>query len=81
LTLSTAVRGVVVPLAALAADPPSSFVNELRHGDFVLLRPDTPSDPWPRWQVRAVNGAEIKLIDAAGSMRSASVREVVPLRP
>ncbi|MET0791538.1 MAG: hypothetical protein ABW061_08465, partial [Polyangiaceae bacterium] len=80
-TLSTIVRNVVVPLGALAADPPSSFVSELRHGDFVLVRPDTPSDPWPRWQVRAVNGAEIKLVDAAGSTRSASVREVVPLRP
>jgi hypothetical protein len=80
-TLSTIVRNVAVPLSALAADPPSSFVNELRHGDFVLVRPDTPSDPWPRWQVRAVNGAEIKLVDAAGSTRSASAREVVPLRP
>ncbi|MEO6603204.1 MAG: hypothetical protein ABIQ16_25190 [Polyangiaceae bacterium] len=80
-TLSTNVRGVVVPFGALTADPPSSFVNELRHGDFVLARPDTASDPWPRWRVRAVNGAEIKLVDAAGSTRSASVREVVPLRP
>jgi hypothetical protein len=79
-TLSAIVRSVVVPLGALAADPPSSFVNELRHGDFVLVRPDTASDPWPRWQVRAVNGAEIKLVDGAGSTRSASVREVVPLR-
>jgi hypothetical protein len=80
-TLSTSVRSVVVPLGALAAEPPSSFANELRHGDFVLLRPESASDPWPRWQVRAVNGAEIKLVDAAGSVRSASVREVVPLRP
>lgn len=80
-TLSTIVRNVSVPLGALAADPPSSFVNELRHGDFVLVRPDTPSEPWPRWQVRAVNGAEIKLVDATGGTRSASVREVVPLRP
>lgn len=80
-TLSTMVRNVAVPLSALAADPPSSFVNELRHGDFVLVRPDTPADPWPRWQVRSVNGAEIKLVDAAGTTRAASVREVVPLRP
>lgn len=80
-TLSATPRSVVVPLGALAAEPPSSFVNELRHGDFVLVRPDTPADPWPRWQVRAVNGAEIKLVDAAGAARSASAREVVPLRP
>ncbi len=80
-TLSSSAQSLAVPFGALAAEPPSSFVNELRHGDFVLLRPDTPSDPWPRWQVRAVNGVEIKLNDAAGSTRSASVREVVPLRP
>ena len=80
-TLSANAQRLSVPFGALAAEPPSSFVNELRHGDFVLVRPDTPSDPWPRWQVRAVNGAEIKLNDASGSTRSASVREVVPLRP
>ena len=80
-TLSARAQSVAVPFGALAAEPPSSFVNELRHGDFVLVRPDTPSDPWPRWQVRAVNGVEIKLNDAGGGTRSASVREVVPLRP
>lgn len=80
-TLSASGQSLAVPFGALAAEPPSSFVNELRHGDFVLVRPDTPSDPWPRWQVRAVNGVEIKLNDAGGGTRSASVREVVPLRP
>lgn len=80
-TLSASPRSVVVPFGALAAEPPSSFVSELRHGDFVLVRPDAPSDPWPRWQVRAVDAAEIKLVDGGGGKRSASAREVVPLRP
>jgi hypothetical protein len=80
-TLSSPQRSVTVPLSALSAEPPSSFVSELRRGDFVLLRPQTPSDPWPRMQVRALNDAELKLGDASGALKSATVREVVPLRP
>jgi hypothetical protein len=79
--LSSPQRSATVPLSALTAEPPSSFVNELRRGDFVLLRPETPSQPWPRMQVRAVNVAELKLGDASGTSKSATVREVVPLRP
>jgi hypothetical protein len=80
-TLSSPQRSATVPLSALSAEPPSSFVSELRRGDFVLLRPQTPSEPWPRMQVRAVNDAELKLGDASGTLKSATVREVVPLRP
>jgi len=79
--LSSPQRGAAVPLSALNAEPPSSFVSELRRGDFVLFRPETPSEPWRRMQVRALNDAELKLADAAGTSRSATVREVVPLRP
>jgi hypothetical protein len=32
-------------------------------------------------QVRALNDAELKLGDASGTLKSATVREVVPLRP
>jgi len=80
-TLSSLRRSATVALSALSAEPPSSFVSELRRGDFVLFRPDTPSQPWPRMQVRALNDAELKLSDAAGVVRSATVREIVPLRP
>lgn len=79
--LSSPQRSATVPLAALSAEPPSSFVNELRRGDFVLYRPETPSQPWARMQVRAVNDAELKLGDASGIVKTATVREVVPLRP
>jgi len=79
--LSSPQRSVSAPLSALTAEPPSSFVSELRRGDFVLFRPDTPSEPWRRMQVRALNDAELKLADATGTSRSATVREVVPLRP
>ena len=80
-TLSSAQRNVTVPLSALAAEPPSSFVSELRRGDFVLVRPETVALPWLRCQVRSVDDKELKLSDATGAVRSASMREVVPLRP
>ena len=79
--LSSPQRSATVSPSALAAEPPSIFVNDLRRGDFVLMRPATPSEPWPRWQVRAVDERELKLSDASGTVRSASMREVVPLRP
>jgi hypothetical protein len=81
ITLSSPQRNATVPLSALSAEPPSSFVSELRRGDFVLFRPETPSQPWARMQVRALNDAELKLGDASGTLKSATVREVVPLRP
>ncbi len=80
-SLSSAQRSANVPHSALSAEPPSSFVNELKHGDFVLLRPDSLSDPWLRREVHMVNDNEIVLTDASGALRSASPREVVPLRP
>jgi len=80
-TLSSVQRSATVPLAALSAEPPSSFVSELRRGDFVLVRPETPSQPWPRMQVRAVNDAELKLDNGTGGSKSATVRDVIPLRP
>jgi hypothetical protein len=79
-TLSSGQRSATVPLSALSAEPPSSFVSELRRGDFVLVRPESPAQPWPRLQVRALNDAELKLADAAGTSRSATVRDVIPLR-
>jgi len=81
ISLSSAQRTATVALSALSAEPPSSFVGELRRGDFVLLRPESPALPWPRMQVRALNDAELKLVDAAGSVKSATVRDVIPLRP
>ena len=59
----------------------AAVINDLHRGDFVLLRPDSGGGAWTRWQVRAVNDNEIKLSDAAGTQKSASVRDVVLLRP
>lgn len=81
ISLSSAQKSATVALSALSAEPPSSFAGELRRGDFVLLRPESPALPWQRLQVRAVNDAEFKLVDAAGSVKSATVRDVIPLRP
>ncbi len=78
-TLSVAQRVATLPFSALAAEPPSSFATELHRGDFVLVRPDTPSQPWLRRLVRGVNATELKLSDADGTVRTASAREVVPL--
>lgn len=81
ITLNASQRATTVALSALSAEPPSSFSNELRRGDFVLLRPESPAQPWPRMQVRAVNDAELKLTDASGAVKSATIRDVIPLRP
>jgi hypothetical protein len=78
-TLSVAQRVATVPFSALAAEPPSSFANELHRGDFVLVRPETPSEPWARRQVRAANPGELKISDAEGVVKTTSPREVVPL--
>jgi hypothetical protein len=80
-SLGTTQRSAAVSLAALAPEPPSSFVNDLRRGDFVLGRPETQSAPWLRCQIRAVNEKELKLSDASGALRTTTLREVVPLRP
>ena len=80
-SLGTAQRSVTVSLAALAPEPPSSFVSDLRRGDFVLVRPETQSQPWQRCQIRAVNDKELKLSDVAGAQKVTTLREVVPLRP
>jgi hypothetical protein len=80
-TLSLAQRVATVPFSALAAEPPSSFANDLHRGDFVLVRPDSASEPWARRLVRAASATELKLTDAAGGVKTASPREVVPLRP
>jgi hypothetical protein len=79
-TLSSG-RSASVPVAELVAEPPAGSISELRRGDFVLLRPDSPSQPWPRWQIRAVNDKEIRLGDATGAQRSASIRDVLVLKP
>lgn len=78
---SASQRAASVPVSTLSPEPPSSFVNELRRGDFVLFRPESPAQPWPRMQVRAVNESDLKLVDAAGTVKSATVRDVIPLRP
>jgi hypothetical protein len=79
--LNAGQRSLTVPFSALAPEPPTSVVGDLRRGDFVLFRPETASAPWARWQIRAVNDVEIKLIDSGGALKSASVRDVVLLRP
>jgi hypothetical protein len=79
-TLSSG-RSAEVPTTQLVAEPPAGSINDLRRGDFVLLRPDSPSQPWARWQIHAVDDKEIKLGDATGTQRSASIRDVLVLKP
>ena len=80
-TLSLAQRVATVPFSALAAEPPFSSATDLHRGDFVLVRPDAPSEPWARRQVRAASATELKLSDAAGIVKTVSPREIVPLGP
>ena len=81
LSLSPTARVATVPFSALAAEPPSSFAGEIRRGDFVLVRPDTLSEPWARRLVRAASPTELKLADAAGTLKTVSPRDVLLLRP
>lgn len=68
-----------LPASSLAAEPPSSFAAELHRGDFVLVRPESPSQPWSARLVRSTNGTELKLADALGAIKTTSPRDVVPL--
>lgn len=68
-----------LPPSALAAEPPSSFASDLHRGDFVLVRPESSSEPWQPRLVRSLNGTELKIVDAAGTVKTTSPREVVPL--
>ncbi len=78
-TLAGSRTPTTLPLSSLAAEPPSSFAVDLHRGDFVLLRPESPSDPWLPRLVRSTNGTELKIVDAAGTVKTTSPREVVPL--
>jgi len=70
---------MTLPLSSLAPEPPSSFASDLHRGDFVLVRPESPSDPWSPRIVRSINGDELKIADATGTVKTTSPREVVPL--
>jgi hypothetical protein len=76
-SLSERSRREKVPASAVIPDPP--YPLDLHRGQFVLLRPNTQSEPWPRRMVRSYEGGELKLVDAAGTSIVASVREVIPL--
>ena len=78
-TLAGSRTATTLPQASLAAEPPSSFANDLHRGDFVLVRPESSSEPWQARLVRSLNGTELKIVDAAGAVKTTSPREVVPL--
>lgn len=80
-TLSLPQQVALVPSASLAPEPPSMFSADVHRGDFVLIRPETSSEPWAKRAVRAVSPTEIKLADADGTGKTVSPRDVVPLGP
>jgi hypothetical protein len=66
-----------VPARAVIAEPP--YPLDLHRGQFVLVRPSTQSEPWPRRMVRSSGAGELRLVDAAGTTVLASPRDVIPL--
>lgn len=65
-------------LADLAPDLPYD-TSGVKRGDFVLIRPNGPAEPFRPAEVRAVLDNEFRVADADGNVRTVSARDVVPL--
>jgi hypothetical protein len=67
-------------VSAESVVPQPPYVGELGRGDFALMELPGGLQPWQPVQVRAVIGADLKVVDIDGEMHSVSRRDVVPLR-
>jgi hypothetical protein len=61
----------------VAPEPP--YTSELRRGDYVLVRPTSPSQPWTRQLVRSTSTGEVRVQNVEGDVRALSQRDVAPL--
>lgn len=71
-------RVTELPVAELAPEPPYD-VSGLKRGDFVLLRPPGPAQPWKPVEIRSLGDQELKVADVSGELVTVSSRDVVPL--
>jgi hypothetical protein len=65
-------------LEDLAPDLPYD-TSAVKRGDFVLLRPNGPAEPFRAVEVRSLGDKELRVADGEGNLRTVSARDVVPL--
>lgn len=62
----------------LAPDLPYD-TSAVKRGDFVLIRPAGPAEPFRAAEVRSLGDKEFRVADGDGSVKTVSARDVVPL--
>jgi hypothetical protein len=65
-------------LEDLAPDLPYD-TKAVKRGDFVLIRPSGPAEPFRAAEVRSLGDKEFRVADGDGNLRTVSARDVVPL--
>jgi hypothetical protein len=65
-------------LEDLAPDLPYD-TTAVKRGDFVLIRPTGPAEPFRAAEVRSLGDKEFRVADRDGNVRTVSARDVVPL--
>ncbi len=65
-------------LRDLAPDLPYD-TSAVKRGDFVLIRPSGPAEPFRAAEVRSLGDKEFRVADGDGNVRTVSARDVVPL--
>ena len=70
-------RAETVPGADVVPVPP--FEHAFSRGDFVMIRPPTDGEAWPRVQLEAIGPEEAVVVGEDGERRRINVRQLVPL--
>jgi hypothetical protein len=65
-------------LSDLAPDLPYD-TSSVKRGDFVLVRPSGPAEPFQPAEVRSLGDQEFRVADVEGQLRTVASRDVVPL--
>jgi hypothetical protein len=70
-------RVTKVARASIVPEPSDSQV--LKSGQFALLRPEGPAQPWRPVRIESTRGGAISVIDLNGLRRPAAPRDLIPL--
>jgi hypothetical protein len=70
-------RVTKVSRSSIVPEPSDSQV--LRSGQFALLRPEGPAQPWRPVRIESTRGGAISVTDLNGQRRTAAPRDLVPL--
>jgi hypothetical protein len=66
-----------VPLAELLPEPPQA--TQPARGDFVLVRPASPAEPWRTLRVLSATDREFRVGGPGSDERVVSLRDLLPL--